>query len=249
MTSSSYWDYPSEEYEKIKSKILIFDEGTIIRDSRFFRLVALLLVGTIVAFIVGGVIGIPIYMIALTSAVIFFIVGGAEPKHIVEQLDWNLILFFIGIFIIVGGVDSAGILESLGNQIGNIAVGNPTTMNSLIQGFNAVFSGLVDEVSVVAVMVYTIPYISTTSLISPSLIIWAVLYGANVGTSLTPIGGVPNMIALSELEKENIHVSWWDFMKTGIPITVLRLAVGIPLLMLFSSFLGWGIDLLGPSLL
>jgi len=247
--SDSFRIHEEEEYKEIRSKILAFDENMVIEDRRLFRIVSVLLIVTIIAFVVGGLLGIPFYMTALFFAVIFFVVGGAEPKHVIAEVDWNLILFFIGIFIIVGGVDRAGILQSMGTQIGYMGIGNPATMTSLIYGFTCVFSGVVDEVSVVAVMVYAIPYISKTAFISPGLIIWAVLYGANAGTSLTPVGGIPNMIAISELEKENVKVTWLGFMKIGIPITVLRVVTGILLLLFLASLLGWGVDFLGTSLL
>ncbi|MHA1263527.1 MAG: SLC13 family permease [Candidatus Freyarchaeota archaeon] len=211
--SDSFRIHEEEEYKEIRSKILAFDENMVIGDRRLFRIVSVLLIVTIIAFVVGGLMGIP------------------------------------GIFIIVGGVDRAGILQSMGTQIGYMGIGNPATMTSLIYGFTCVFSGVVDEVSVVAVMVYAIPYISKTAFISPGLIIWAVLYGANAGTSLTPVGGIPNMIAISELEKENVKVTWLGFMKIGIPITVLRVVTGILLLLFLASLLGWGVDFLGTSLL
>ncbi|MFB0560956.1 MAG: SLC13 family permease [Candidatus Lokiarchaeia archaeon] len=225
--------------QETKEMLEQFDPSTVIKDRPLFRRTTYLLIITIAGFIIGGLIGIPFYLISLIAAGAFLLADIKEFKSNIVKVDWKLILFFIGIFIIIGGVDRTGILSRLGESIGYMTLGNSYGASGVLVMFSGMLSGLLDNVSVTATLLYIVPSISSTAFVSERLIIWSILYGANMGANLTPIGGIPNIIAFSLLEEENIAISWKGFLKIGVPITLITLISGILILGLFNNLFGW----------
>jgi len=230
------------EYLEMRSRLLSFDERTLVRNPKIFWRLGVLVAATVVGFVVAGFVGIPFYVVALVSAFAFLFVSGENPERTLREVNWSLVFFFIGIFIIVGGVDSTNVLGNLGNSLGTLTFCNVPGTVSLVTLFCGLSSGALYNISVATALLYVIPSLSASALINQNLVIWSLLYGANIGASLTPIGGTPNLIAITSLEREGYHVSWRNFLKIGVPITFVSLFAGIPLLIVFSRLLGWGLD-------
>jgi Na+/H+ antiporter NhaD/arsenite permease-like protein len=231
------------KYLEMRAELLSFDEKVLISNPKiFWRLGVLLAVG-VVGFVVAGFVGIPFYVVSLGFAFAFLFVSGEDPERTLREVDWSLVFFFIGIFIIVGGLDSTKILESMGNGLGNLTPANIPATTSLVTLFCGGLSGVLDNISVATALLYVTPSLSASALINQNIVIWAVIYGANVGESLTPIGGVPSLVAITSLEKTKYQLSWREFMRLGVPIALTSLFVGILLLIGISNLLGWGVDL------
>ncbi|MGQ9720555.1 MAG: SLC13 family permease [Candidatus Jordarchaeum sp.] len=224
---------------EMKARLEQFDPASVIQNRELFRKTKYLLVATIGGFVVGGVVGVPFYLIALIAAGAFLVADIKEFKSNVMKVDWKLILFFVGIFIIIGGVSSTGVLRSLGETLGYLTQGNSFNTLSVLMMFSGILGGLLDNISVTTTLLYVVPFLSNTALVSERLIIWSLIYGANMGANLTPIGGIPNIIAYSMLEDENIAFGWKKFLKISVPITLITLVSGILMLELFNLALGW----------
>jgi Na+/H+ antiporter NhaD/arsenite permease-like protein len=235
---------PKEKTDQmeVRSRLLSFDELILVRNPKIFRRLALLLAATVAGFIIAGFVGIPFYVVALISAFGFLFVSGENPERTLREVNWSLVFFFIGIFIIVGGVDSTNVFVNLGNSFGTLTFANVPGTVSLVTLFSGLSSGALYNISVATALLYVAPSLSTTALINQNIVIWSLLYGANIGANLTPIGGTPNLIAITSLEREGYHVSWRNFLKIGAPITLVSLFAGILLLIVFSHLIGWGLD-------
>ncbi|MGQ9723427.1 MAG: SLC13 family permease [Candidatus Jordarchaeum sp.] len=234
-----------EGYLETREELLSFNERSLVRDPKMFRRLAILLGVTIAGFVIAGLINLPFYVVSLLFAFAFVFVSGEDPEKTLREVDWSLIFFFIGIFIIVGGVDRTKILEILGNSLGGYIFSNVPGTATVVTLFCGTLSGILDNISVTTALLFVTPSLASSALISENLVIWSLIYGANIGASLTPIGGLPNLIAITALEKQGFHVSWREFMKIGVPITLLSISIGIPLLLGFAHILGWGLDFTG----
>ena len=234
-----------EEYLRMREMLLSFDERSVMKDPKMFRRLSILLAATIAGFIIAGLINVPFYVVSLVFAFAFLFVSGEDTEKTLREVDWSLVFFFIGIFIIVGGVDKTKILEIMGNSLGTLIFANTPATVILVSTFCGGLSGVLDNISVTTALLYVTPSLSASALINQNLVIWSLIYGADIGASLTPIGGLPNLIGVSALEKEGHHVSWKEFMKIGVSITAVTLIAGILLLLGFSRILGWGFDISG----
>ncbi|MBS7288851.1 MAG: hypothetical protein KIH01_08995, partial [Candidatus Freyarchaeota archaeon] len=229
----------SVELDSLRTRILSLDESSLIENRAIFRRTILLLALMIVGFVISNPLGIPLYVVALSAAVAFLILGGVEPRKAILEVDWELILFLIGIFIIVGGVCSTGILEAAGRSLGSLAFGNAPAIILLTVAASAILSGVLEDVAVVAVLLYVIPVASLTALVSEKTAVWALIYGVNLGSLLTPVGETRVMLALSVLSRDGNPVSGIEFMKLSIPLIVSSILLGAALIYGFAVILGW----------
>ena len=200
---------------------------------------AILLIGTIVTFAVASFLNVPFFLVALTSAILFIFFADQRIEVLLHKVDWEMVIFFIAIFILVGGAHKVGILDIFAESIGGLSGGNKYALWVILIWMTGILSGFMDNVSVTAVLIFVIPTIAATGGFNETAIIWATILGANLGASLTPIGGVSNIIGIGLLEKEGTHISWLDFIKLGSIITFLDLAVATGYLVLLATIFGW----------
>jgi Na+/H+ antiporter NhaD/arsenite permease-like protein len=238
------FEIPKEkkEYLRMREELLSFDERSVMKNPKIFRRLSILLAVTVAGFVAAGLLSVPFYVVSLIFAFAFLFVSGEDPEKTLREVDWSLIFFFIGIFIIIGGVDRTQVLNLMGNSLGTLLFANVPATASLVTLFCGGLSGVLDNISVTTALLFVAPSLSASALINQNIVIWGLIYGANIGASLTPLGGLPNLIGVTSLEKEGHHVSWKEFMKIGIPITLATFAVGIFLLLGFSRLFGWGLD-------
>lgn len=232
-----------EEFFEIRSRLLSLDEHKLMSDPRLFQRISILLIATVLVFVVAGFFGVPFYVVALLFAVLFLVISGENPEKTLREVNWSLIFFFIGIFIMVGGLNSTGVLEILGNSLGKITATNVPLTVALVTTLSSTLSGVLYNISVTSALLYVTPSLSLSALVNENLVIWSLIYGANIAASLTPIGGLPSLIAVTSLEKEGHPIPWSRFIKIGAPITLVSVVAGIFLLIGFSHILGWGVDI------
>ncbi len=223
----------------LKRTFLGLDEWQVVRSRRVFYIAAILLIGTIAAFIIASFINMPFYVVALTSAILFILFSDTRIEIILRQIDWEMAIFFVAIFILVGGAHKVGLLDIFAESISIVAGDNKYLLWFIIIWLSAILSGFMDNISVTAVLIFVIPTIATTGGFSETAIIWSTILGANLGANLTPIGGVANIVAIGLLKKEGNGISWLEFMKLGTLITIVNLVVATGYIFLISALLGW----------
>ncbi|MEM3511632.1 MAG: ArsB/NhaD family transporter [Candidatus Jordarchaeales archaeon] len=229
----------SDEFSSLRERVLSLDESSLIENRAIFRRTILLLALMIVGFIIANPIGIPLYVVALSAAIAFLILGGIEPRKAILEVDWELMLFLLGIFIVIGGVCSTGVLNTAGEIIGSLALGNMPAMILMTIITSTVFSGVLEDVPVAVVLLYVIPVASLSALVSEKAAVWALIYGMNIGSILTPVGETRIILALSVLSKDGSPVSGTEFMKLSIPILVLSILIGVAFIYGLALILGW----------
>jgi Na+/H+ antiporter NhaD/arsenite permease-like protein len=163
---------------------------------------------------------------ALIPAFGLLLVGGAESEYVIKRLDYELLLFFIGLFILVGGLERTGVITIFANGLVHLAAGNPIVLLSLLLYGSGVISALVDNVPFAFTMSYVIKDLSLIPLfLSTSLMVWAVSLGTDIGGSCTPIGASANVVAYSSLKEHGARVGWVRWMKIAIPPTAVALVL------------------------
>ncbi len=168
-------------------------------------------------------IGVSIPMVALAGGALVLIFGKIKPSEVIRQVDWVLLLFFASLFIVVRGVEVSGILEPLmefGPVAGNAAGLGAVHISSLV---------LSQVVSNVPFVILMIPVLRG----SGSGLLWLALASAStLAGNATIIGAMANLIVIESAKKSGVHIGFREFMKIGLPVTLITLTISMSVLFL-----------------
>ena len=166
-------------------------------------------------------IGIAILTIITTTAV-----GGKDAlKHIFKGVDYKTLLFFTGLFVVVGGLEQTGILELIAAFIEKVSGGNAYIMVAIIIWVSAFASAFIDNIPFAATMVPVISSLSAASGIPLTTLAWALAIGTDIGGSATPIGASANVVGCAAAAKAGHPVDWGTYCKKNVPATLIVLVI------------------------
>ncbi len=163
--------------------------------------------------------------IGLFIAVITLIAFGKHAISLLKKVDYKTLIFFIGLFIVVSGLEETGILKLIANFIGDISGGNIKLMIAIILWVSAIASAFVDNIPFAATMVPIIQSLSETSGVPISTLAWSLAIGTDIGGSATPIGASANVVGTSVAQKNGYPIGWGRYCKKIAPATVIVLAI------------------------
>lgn len=184
-----------------------------------------------IGFIASHEIGIPISLVALTGGIIVLFAlpllnKKTNAKDMVYKVDWTLLLFFIGLFVLLKGVEVSGLLDEMIMFFQDVGGGGLETIPGLT-GFCAILSNLISNVPAVMLLAPFVAHIGTSQL-------WLALAASStLAGNATILGAAANVIVVEKASCEGVEVSLWQFMKAGLPITFLTLLVSVLLLMVW----------------
>ena len=168
----------------------------------------------------------------LTLLVTVFTNGGAAVKEVIRGVDYKTLLFFIGLFISVAGLEQTGVLKLIAQFISTISGGSIKVVIVIILLLSAVCSALIDNIPFAATMVPVIQSIAATQGMDLSVLAWALSLGTDLGGNATPIGASANVVATSVSAKSGHPISWGKYCKYCVPATLLVVAVSLGCLFL-----------------
>lgn len=184
--------------------------------------------------------GLTVAFIGTVIAVITLICAGKGALELLKKVDYKTLIFFIGLFIVVGGLEQTGILESIASFIGKISGGNIYVMVAVIIWISAVASAFVDNIPFAATMLPIIKSLAGTNSPMLSALAWTLSMGTDIGGSATPIGASANVVGTSIAAKNGHPISWGRYCKTAAPATII--VITISMLYIFVRYCG-GIEI------
>lgn len=166
--------------------------------------------------------------IGVLIAVLTLLAAGKHALTILKKVDYETILFFIGLFVVVGGLEETGVLELIADAIKTISGGNSFLMIGIIIWLSAVASALVDNIPFAATMV---PVIKSLGAGGPAgflpVLAWGLSMGTDIGGSATPIGASANVVGISVAEKEGHRIGWGKYCKAAVPATLIVVLISM----------------------
>ena len=142
-------------------------------------------------------------------------------------MDYKTLLFFIGLFIVVGGLEQTGILEIIANFIADISGDNAMLMVAIVLWVSAIASAFVDNIPFAATMVPVIQAMAQTQGVDLHVLAWALSMGTDLGGSATPIGASANVVGTSVAAKNGHPVTWGKYCRYCAPATIMVMAVSM----------------------
>ena len=140
-------------------------------------------------------------------------------------MDWRTLLFFIGLFIAVGGLEETGVLRILAEFIGDISGGNILLVIPIILWISAFASAIVDNIPFAATMVPVIINLSRATGIKLPTLAWTLALGTDIGGNATPIGASANVVGTAVAAREGYPIGWGRFLKYALPAMIIVVGV------------------------
>jgi Na+/H+ antiporter NhaD/arsenite permease-like protein len=166
-------------------------------------------------------------VVALSGATILIVWVKPDIHHMLREVDWTTLLFFIGLFIVVGGMEATGAIELMASRI-IVFAGDSLDKASLIMTWTSgIVSGIVANIPFTVAALPIADYL-TANIAGGSesnIIYWGLILGADLGGNSTYLGSAPNIVAIGLLAQAGIRVSFGRFLRDGVPVTLITLII------------------------
>ena len=210
-----------------RARIMDFDESRTIENKPLLVKSLIVLSLVIAGFLLHDTLKLEASSIALMGASLLMLLAGKEEvDEFFHEVEWGTIFFFIGLFILVGGLVELGVIETLSKYLLKLTGNRIPETAVLILWISGVFSAFIDNIPYVATMIPLIKHIGDvlgTGAIKP--LWWALALGACLGGNGTMVGASANVLAVGLARKSGYKISFWEFTKYGITVTIIALLV------------------------
>ena len=205
-------------------KVLTLDEKLTIKDASLLRKSVIMIVLVVVGFIFHAQLGIESATVALTAAGVMLLIGGQDAEDVILGVEWSTILFFIGLFVVVGGLNSTGVIAMLANGMLELVGDNEVLAIVLVLWASALISAFLDNIPFVATL---IPLIQTMQQGGMDVLPlwWALSLGACLGGNGSLIGASANVVLAGVSAKNGYPITFMSYLKKGFPLMLLSVAI------------------------
>jgi Na+/H+ antiporter NhaD/arsenite permease-like protein len=233
------WQQTAQQQAELRLQIETFDPWALVEDRKVLIRSAVILLLTVLGFIFAQQLGVGMDFIAMVGATAALLFAGKGVEDAIHKVNWTVILFFMGLFVIIGCVKETGALKLVASQVIDISGNRMELLVPLLGGFSAVASSIVDNIPVAATLIPIVRDISASDAVAAEPLWWTLIICCNLGGNGTPIGSISCVIAIYALKREEgVHVGWGTFLKVGGSIMLVQVAGAIVYVMLAYHY-GW----------
>jgi Na+/H+ antiporter NhaD/arsenite permease-like protein len=216
------------------AEVMELNEREAIQDTRLLVKCGAVLFVVLAAFVTHSVHHIDPSVVALLGAGVLVLISGSQPKHFLAGVEWETLLFFAGLFVMVGALVKTGVIGDLAALATDATGGNALLAVMLILFVSALLSGIIDNIPYVATMSPLVLDLShsITNPVHAEALWWSLALGADFGGNMTAVGASANVVVLGIAARAGTPISFWEFTKKGAIVTVITIAVAAPYLWL-----------------
>jgi Na+/H+ antiporter NhaD/arsenite permease-like protein len=214
------------------AEVMELDEREAINDPRLLVKSGIVLAAVLIGFITSATTGTAPATVALLGAGVLVLISGLPSRDYLADVEAPTLLFFIGLFIMVGALIQVGAIERLAELATEATGGEVQTATFLLLGVSAVLSAVVDNIPYVATMAPLVETLSQSTGNPDDVLWWSLALGADLGGNATIIGASANVVMLGIAEKNGHRITFWQFAKYGVPVTVVTVLLCVPYLWL-----------------
>ncbi len=208
----------------VRAAVLALDENEVIPDRRALRVSLAVIGATLVGFLLQHPLGYQAATVALLGATALMILGRLDPETVMREVDWATLLFFVGLFMLVGGIVQAGIVEAMGRGLYDVVGGNQSAATLGILWLSGLVSGIVDNIPYTATMIPIVRQLEAAGLAGEPLW-WALALGACLGGNATIIGAGANVVVANLAARAGHPIPFRTFLAWGMLVVFESLAI------------------------
>jgi anion transporter len=212
------------------AEVMELDEREAISDPRLLVKSGIVVLAVLVGFVVSATTGTAPATVALLGVGVLVLISGLPPRDYLADVEAPTLLFFVGLFIMVGALIEVGVIGQLAGWATEATGGNAQTATFLLLGVSAVLSAVVDNIPYVATMAPLVGSLSETTGNPHNVLWWALALGADLGGNATIIGASANVVMLGIAERNGYRIGFWQFAKYGLIVTAVTVLLCVPYL-------------------
>ena len=206
--------------EKIRHDFL-----SITIDYRLMKKGLVFLVIAIFLFITQTITGLAPGVIAISAGIFLVLVSGMNLEKAMEEIEWSTLMFFVGLFILVGALEEYGVIEWIAHNVFLNVGDNPYVVVLVVEWVAGIASGFLDNIPFTITMIPIIEIMNEANPHFHNLLWWALALGACLGGNITIIGASANIVSIGIAKKYGVNISFLDFMKFGAVISFISLTI------------------------
>nr|WP_251129102.1 MULTISPECIES: arsenic transporter [unclassified Exiguobacterium] len=205
----------------------LVEPASVIKDHKMFRLSWVVLALLVIGYFTSDIVGIPVSLVAGVISLFFLIMANRSPavptRSVLRGAPWAIVFFSLGMYIVVYGLQNAGLTQVLANFIDWFAV-NAFSATFGMGFLAAILSSVMNNMPTVMIDALAIDLTNTTGQIREALI-YANVIGSDLGPKITPIGSLATLLWLHVLRTKGLKIGWGQYFKVGIILTIPTLAI------------------------
>jgi Na+/H+ antiporter NhaD/arsenite permease-like protein len=210
--------------------VMALDEREAIRDRRLLIQCGIVLAAVFAGFVLHQAIHMEPSLVAMSGAGILILISGLDREFYLSSVEWETLLFFAGLFIMVGALVRTGVISHLAEQASHLARGDAWTATVLILTVSFTLGSFINNVPYAAAMTPVVGQFASSipgHAGASGVLWWALLLGTVLGGNLTPIGASANVVAVGIAQRAGHPVSFWDFTKRGALVTAVSFVLSL----------------------
>ena len=218
--------------EKAMQEVMKLDENRAIKDKPLLIKSVVMIVLVVIGFIFHASLGLESCTVALLAAAIMMLIGKQDTEDVILGVEWSTIVFFIGLFVVVGGMEETGVIDQLAQLLMNLTNGNMVITMLIILWVSALVSSIIDNIPFVATLIPMILAIQAESGMDVTPLWWALSLGACLGGNGTLIGASANVVLSGISNKNGYPITFMSYLKVGFPMMLLSIVISMIYLLL-----------------
>jgi Na+/H+ antiporter NhaD/arsenite permease-like protein len=209
--------------------VMALDENEAIRDRRLLIQCGIVLAAVLAGFVAHREIHMEPSLVAMAGAGILIVISGLDREFYLSSVEWETLLFFAGLFIMVGALVRTGVINNLAHLATHATHGDAWMTTLLIVGVSFTLGGFVNNVPYAATMTPIVGEFASSmhDHTSSGVLWWALVLGTVLGGNLTPVGASANVVVVGIAQRAGHPISFWDFTKRGAVVTLVSLVISV----------------------
>lgn len=203
------------------------DPKDAIENKRDFAISCIIFAVTVVLLVTHAQTGLTVSTIGTVIGIVTLLTAGRDAVVLLKKVDYKTLLFFIGLFVVVGGLEQTGILEIIAGFIASVSEGNVMLMIAIVLWISAIASAFVDNIPFAATMIPIIKSLAASQGVALPVLAWTLAIGTDIGGSATPIGASANVVGISVAAKNGHMIGWGKYCKYMAPAMIIVVLIAM----------------------
>ncbi|MGI6721886.1 MAG: ArsB/NhaD family transporter [Anaerovoracaceae bacterium] len=210
--------------EESMRQVMMLDEQKAIKSKPLMKKSIVMIIVVAAGFVLHGNLGVESGVVALTCAAVLIIIGGQDAEDVIADVEWPTIIFFLGLFIVVGGMVETGFIGRIADLLIENTTGHPVITMLVLLWASAILSAVLDNIPFVATLIPLVIAMGESG-IDVAPLWWAISLGACLGGNGTLIGASANVVVASISAKNGYPITFKAFFRVGFPVMIVTIAI------------------------